>query len=96
MLLPWGAFEIILGDTAVGIGLVVLFLLHELVRQLVEPKIIGGSLGVHPILTLALFYFGYSLFGFVGILLVPITTVLINLALSKKNASEVDKSAGAE
>ena len=73
-----------------------LFALHELLRQLVEPKIVSRQLGVHPVLTLALIYIGCSLFGFVGILLVPIVSVLINIFVGKEDAAEVDKPATTE
>ena len=91
ILIPWGAFEIFLGDRAVGIGLLVLFALHELIRQLVEPRLVSHHLGVHPIITLMLIYIGCSLFGFVGILLVPLVSVLINLFVRKVDSAEVDE-----
>lgn len=91
ILIPWGAFEIFLGDSAVGIGLLILFALHELIRQLVEPRLVSRHLGVHPILTLMLIYIGCSLFGFIGILLVPIASVLINIFVCKVDSTEVDE-----
>ena len=91
ILIPWGAFEIFIGDRAVGIGLLVLFALHELIRQLVEPRLVSHHLGVHPIITLMLIYIGCSLFGFVGILLVPLVSVLINLFVRKVDTAEVDE-----
>lgn len=96
ILIPWGAFEIFLGDRAVGIGLIVLFALHELIRQLVEPRLVSHHLGVHPILTLMLIYIGCSLFGFVGILLVPIASVLINIFVCKVDSAKIDESAVTE
>ena len=89
ILIPWGIFELTLGDAAVGVGLIILFIFHELVRQLAEPRILGKSLGVHPILTLMLFYFGYSLFGFIGILLVPIVSVVLKVTLTKEDSAKV-------
>ena len=45
ILIPWGIFEIVLGNVPIGIGLIVLFALHELLRQLVEPKIVSLTSG---------------------------------------------------
>ncbi len=90
VLVPWSVYELVLGDTGVGVGLLVLFAAHTFIRQLAEPKIVGKTLGVHPIITLLLLYVGYSLFGFVGLLLVPIVTVLIEITVREKNTAEVD------
>jgi sporulation integral membrane protein YtvI len=96
VLVPWSVYELVLGDTGVGIGLLVLFAVHTFIRQFAEPKIVGKNLGVHPIVTLLLLYVGYSLFGFVGLLLVPIATVLIEVTVGEKNAAEVNESTARE
>ncbi len=96
VLVPWSIYEIVFGDMGVGVGLILLLIVHEIVRQIAEPKIIGESLGVHPIVTLAVIYIGYSLFGFVGLLLVPLATVLIDISLGKEDAPDIKKSSSAE
>ena len=88
-LIPYGIFEIVRGDTFMGVGLLVLFAVQTLIREIAEPKILGKNLGVHPLLTLLILYVGYALFGFVGILCVPIFTVALELVLAKKNSAEV-------
>lgn len=92
VLIPWGVWCFIAKNTALGIGLIVLFVAHTVLRQMIEPRIVGKSLGVHPILTLVFIYTGYTLFGVVGILLVPMLTVLVNITFSKDDATEVSKS----
>ena len=91
VLLPWALYSFITGGVGLGIGLVVLYVVHTVIRQLAEPKILGKSLGVHPIITLLLLYVGYTLFGVFGILLVPFFTVLIEVALDKENSTQVAK-----
>lgn len=81
VLVPWSIFQIALGDVGIGIGLAVLFVVHTVVRELVEPKIVGESLNMHPILTLVLLYAGYSLLGFFGLLLVPVVALIISVFL---------------
>lgn len=95
-MIPWAIFEIIFSNAGVGIGLIVLFILTELIRNLIEPKILGKNLGIHPILTLVLLYASYSLFGFLGLLLIPILTVILNVVLEKNNSAEVGKGGGGE
>ncbi|MBR2930856.1 MAG: AI-2E family transporter [Clostridia bacterium] len=89
ILIPWGLFELAVGSGALGVGLLVLFCIYQVIRQLAEPRIIGRNLGVHPLLTLTLLYIGYSLFGFSGILVVPIVSVLIEISFNKKDSAEV-------
>lgn len=91
VLIPWGVWAFISGNSGFGIGILVLFVIHVVFRQTIEPKIVGKNLGVHPILTLVFIYTGYSLFGFIGLILIPIFTVLVNIAFGKKDATEVDK-----
>jgi sporulation integral membrane protein YtvI len=78
VLIPWGVIELILGNTGRGIGFIVLFAVNEIIRQYAEPKIVGKNLNMHPVVTLILIYASFSLFGFKGILLIPILTVIAN------------------
>ncbi len=86
ILLPWSLYELVFGETYVGVGLIVLFVLYEIVRQFAEPRIVGKNLGIHPIITLVLIYVGYSLFGIVGLLLVPVATVLVNIVTDERKS----------
>lgn len=52
-------------------------MLISVIRQYIEPKIVGSSLGVHPIVTLAGLYFGLKLFGFLGMFIVPIAVMTL-------------------
>ncbi len=88
-MIPWAVFQIAVGNAGLGIGLVILFVITELTRNLVEPKIVGKNLGVHPIVTLVLLYSSYSVFGFFGLFLTPLLSVVLNIALDKNNSSEV-------
>ncbi len=86
VLVPWSIVELALGNTGTGIGLLILLVFHELVRQFAEPKIIGKNLGVHPLISLLLLYVGYSAFGFIGLLLVPVLAVVLNVLVSKSKS----------
>jgi predicted PurR-regulated permease PerM len=59
------------------------------VRQFIEPKIVGEKLGIHPLLTLASFYLGYRIFGFIGILLAPILLILRRAFKSRAEEDEI-------
>ena len=90
--MPYGIFEIVRGNTFVGVGILILFAVQTVVRELAEPKILGKSFGVHPLLTLVILYVGYAFFGFFGILLVPLFTVVLEILIGKKKSADVDRS----
>ena len=95
-MIPWGIFELIFGSSGLGVGLLVLFAVCELTRNLIEPKIVGKNLGIHPILTLVILYASYSLFGIFGLLLIPFLSVILNIALDKNDFSKVTKGKSTE
>ena len=89
VLVPWSIAQLLLGNTGMGIGLIILLVVHEFVRQVAEPKIIGKNLGVHPIVSLLLLYVGYSVLGLVGILFVPLLAVVLNIFFDKSKSAKV-------
>ncbi|MBQ2793246.1 MAG: AI-2E family transporter [Clostridia bacterium] len=91
VLLPWALYSFATGGVGLGVGLVLLYVVQTVIRQLSEPKILGKSLGVHPIITLFLLYVGYTLFGIFGVILVPIFTVLIEVTLNKGDTADVNE-----
>lgn len=85
LLLPFAAFSFITGRLRRGVGLLVLWGASMLLRQLIEPKIMGENLGLHPLLNLAAVYAGYSFFGVTGVVFLPISVVIFkNLLLPEK------------
>ncbi len=89
VLLPWAVYCLITRELFLGIGLIVLYVITVVVRQFIEPKIVGENLGLHPLLTLASFYLGYRIFGFIGILLAPILLILWRAFKARSDESEI-------
>lgn len=77
ILIPWALVSLVLGNIGQAVGLMVIYAVISVIRQYIEPKIVGNSLGVHPIVTLAGLYFGLKLFGFMGMFIVPICVMTI-------------------
>ena len=77
VLVPWGVVLIVGGDMGIGIGMLVLFGVISVARQIIEPRIVGEALGIHPLATLAAMYIGIRVFGVSGILLLPLSVVFI-------------------
>ena len=90
VLVPWSVCQLVTGNHTVGIGLLVLFVVNTVVRQIAEPKIVGKNLDMHPIMTLVLLYVGYSFFGFTGLILVPVFAVVIGALIDKNHTTEID------
>lgn len=92
ILLPWTIYTLMSGNLAMGIGLAVLYVVVIVVRQIMEPKIVGDRVGLHPIVTLLSMVLGTYLFGGIGLLGLPITVALIH-ALNKEGAIHLYKMA---
>lgn len=73
ILIPWALITLLLGEVKLGIGLLVLYAVTTTVRQILEPKLIGEGLGLHPLLSLLSMYAGLRLFGVLGMILAPLT-----------------------
>ena len=77
ILLPWSIISFVLGNTKVGIGMLLLYIVITAVRQTIEPKIVGQQIGLHPIITLLLMFIGAQLMGVLGLLLLPIIATIL-------------------
>lgn len=72
VLLPWALVSFFCGRIGRGVGLVVLYLVITVTRQALEPRIIGRSIGLHPLAALFALYAGGVLFGAVGMIAAPL------------------------
>ena len=77
ILIPWSLVYFIQKDTVGGIGLVGIYVTAMLLRSILEPKLVGAKLGLDPLLTLAVMYGGYRLWGLPGLLLAPLLAVTV-------------------
>lgn len=77
ILIPWAIISLIIGDYATAICLLVIYAVITVVRQFIEPKIVGQQVGLHPVATLLAMIVGSRLFGGLGLLGVPIALAII-------------------
>ena len=77
ILVPWALISLVLGKYPQAIGLIVIYVIITVLRQYIEPKIVGDTLGVHPLITLMGLFFGLKLFGFLGMFIVPLTVMTL-------------------
>lgn len=81
---PWIIFEAVTGNFGLAIGLGILYTVVIVQRQLMEPKILSSNIGLNPLGTLIALFVGFKLIGFLGLILGPVTLVLLT-TLHKAN-----------
>ena len=80
ILWPWMAWELASGHYFRLIGLFAIYLICQVVKQVLQPKMVGDSVGLSPLLTLFLLYVGYKFGGVMGMIIgIPVGMVIINL-----------------
>ena len=77
ILIPWGLICLLIGRTGLGAGILALYVLITIIRNILEPKIIGNRIGLHPLVTLVFMYLGLHIMGIFGMFLFPLTLILI-------------------
>lgn len=77
VLAPWGILLLLMKNYFLGVGMLILLLIISIVRQIIEPKILGDSFGVHPLVSLITLYIGLKLFGVVGMVLLPMIVMIV-------------------
>lgn len=78
VLIPWAVVKLVTGEYAYAAGLALLYVLTQAVRQIIQPKIVGDSMGLPPLTTLFFLYLGYKFRGLAGMILaVPVGLIFI-------------------
>lgn len=75
VLIPWSLFAFLSGDRRLALGLLILYTCITLVRNILEPRLVGQQLGLHPLLALMAMYIGFQAFGVAGMILAPLAAV---------------------
>ncbi len=80
ILVPWAVISLIQGKALQALGLAILYVVILVVRQFLEPKVVGKQVGLPPLVTLACMFVGTSLFSVWGLFGLPIcAAILVNL-----------------
>ena len=77
IMIPWGIICLILGKWLLGFGLLALYVIITVIRNVIEPKIVGYQVGLHPVVTLLSMLTGLQFFGLLGLFGFPITLSLL-------------------
>lgn len=77
VLIPWSLILLIEGNVYLGIGILILFAIIWISRQIIEPKIVGQSVGLSPLATLISMYVGFRFIGVIGLFVLPIAVIAV-------------------
>lgn len=83
VLIPWAVYSILSDKLLLGWGLIALWAVISTIRQLLEPRVVGGQIGLHPLVTLTAMYAGFRIAGFGGMITAPLVCLLAEF-LSRK------------
>lgn len=86
VLIPWAVVSILSGNMGLGVGLLGLYGAAALMRNVLEPKVLGATLGLSPLLTLVAIYAGWRLAGLWGMILLPMGAMMLNHLLGSSRA----------
>lgn len=79
--LPWSIFALITGKGFLGVWLLVLYGAVAIVRGIIQPRIIGERIGLHPLATLVALYIGVKVFGAAGFIYGPLVVIVLKAAV---------------
>ena len=80
VMIPWGVYKLLTGNVRMAVGLLILYAVTQVIRQVIQPKLVGDSMGLDPLVTLVLLFIGYKVGSVLGLLLaVPIGMIVINM-----------------
>ena len=77
VMIPWAIISALNGNLRLGIAIIILWIIMSIVRQILEPKIVSGKIGIHPIFTLIAMYTGFKIIGVMGMLVGPIVLIIL-------------------
>lgn len=83
IMIPWAIISLLQGNIQLAVSLLIIYLIVTVVRNILEPKIVGSQIGLHPVVTLLSLFVGAQLFGLVGLLAFPISLSLLRHLNSK-------------
>lgn len=84
IMLPWAVGSALNGDIKLGISIIIIWIIMSVTRQILEPKIVSGKIGIHPIFTLIAMYTGFKVIGIMGMLLGPIVLIILKSIFANK------------
>lgn len=77
VLLPWCVISLLMGNVWLGVGVLITYIAITVIRNIIEPRIIGQQVGLPPIVTLIAMYVGLKVFGVLGMMVLPVSIIIM-------------------
>lgn len=84
ILIPWAIFYFLTGEIGFGVLVILTYLAITIIRNFIEPKLVSSEFGIHPLITLIAMFAGFKLLGVVGLLLGPISLMVLRCIFHKQ------------
>ncbi len=77
VVIPWSVIALVTGNIWLAVGLLLLYVAVTVIRNFLEPKVIGEQVGLNPIITLFAIFIGFRVLGIVGLFLFPLVLICL-------------------
>ncbi len=78
VLIPWAIYLLLMGEISRGLYIALLYGIITVIRNIIEPRILGDHIGLNPLVMLICFYLGYMTLGLIGMFVLPVTLVCLD------------------
>ncbi len=79
VVIPWAIYSFFNGNFGFGVGLLVLYAVITVIRQITEPKLVANQVGLPSVITIMAMFIGARVFGAFGIIILPLTIIVLKL-----------------
>ena len=87
VLIGWLIWALLVADYGMALGLAIVYVVVIVSRQILNPKLVGDRVGLHPLLALASIFIGMKLFGMLGLILGPIVVAVVMMVVREYRAN---------
>ncbi len=87
VLIAWLIWALFMEKYTMAIGLGVVYVVVIVSRQILNPKLVGDRVGLHPLLALASIFMGMQMFGVIGLILGPILAAIVMMVVRGRQAA---------
>ena len=91
ILCPGAVIYLVMGEPYIALGYVIIYLCVNSIRQILQPKILGTQIGLHPLWILISMYVGLKCIGLLGMIIGPILAVLLKAIYQAEETAEIEK-----
>ena len=75
--IPIIIYNIIVKNYIIAFGLICLYILVQVIREILEAKLMSNKLDIHPLIIFLSIYIGIKVFGMIGIFVGPLYSIMV-------------------